>query len=112
MNVLQLHATRPGMDSGYRVFETTRFERPYSPKAIWSVNWHFYGSSLSLEADLNQVRVAFGVIGECRRLPVMMEVFLGETIYLSCCLVPEERRGHAKEPALDHPRSGRVHGSL
>ncbi|KAJ8593951.1 hypothetical protein M405DRAFT_809991 [Rhizopogon salebrosus TDB-379] len=26
--------------------------------------------------DLNQVRVAFGVIGECRRLPVMMEVFL------------------------------------
>ncbi|KAG1742334.1 uncharacterized protein EDB91DRAFT_1128723 [Suillus paluster] len=26
--------------------------------------------------DLNQVRVAFGVVGECRRLPVMMEVFL------------------------------------
>ncbi|KAG1748586.1 hypothetical protein EDB19DRAFT_2022764 [Suillus lakei] len=26
--------------------------------------------------DLNQVRAAFGVVGECRRLPVMMEVFL------------------------------------
>ncbi|KAG1766193.1 hypothetical protein EDD22DRAFT_978546 [Suillus occidentalis] len=26
--------------------------------------------------DLNKVRAAFGVVGECRRLPVMMEVFL------------------------------------
>ncbi|KAG1843025.1 hypothetical protein DFJ58DRAFT_717883 [Suillus subalutaceus] len=26
--------------------------------------------------DLNQVRAAFGVVSECRRLPVMMEVFL------------------------------------
>jgi len=42
------------------------------------------------QSDLNQVRVAFGVIGECRRLPVMMEVFLGETIHLSRCAIPKE----------------------
>jgi len=33
-------------------------------------------------SDLNQVRAAFGVVSECRRLPVMMEVFLGETAHL------------------------------
>ena len=33
----------------------------------------------------------------------MMDVFLGETIHSLCGVVPEERRGHAKEPALDHP---------
>ncbi|KAG1790284.1 uncharacterized protein HD556DRAFT_733255 [Suillus plorans] len=32
--------------------------------------------------DLNKVRAAFGVVGECRRLPVMMEVFLGKTANL------------------------------